>query len=75
MTIWLHGNRLFMVCEVPENFDPSTDYQSYTQDPTCQKWDSLMKAYQQKVPTAKEGEWWSTMEEVFDLSSQVDALA
>eukprot|EP00243_Klebsormidium_subtile_P012832 TRINITY_DN8054_c0_g1_i2.p1 TRINITY_DN8054_c0_g1~~TRINITY_DN8054_c0_g1_i2.p1 ORF type:complete len:120 (+),score=2.65 TRINITY_DN8054_c0_g1_i2:273-632(+) len=74
MTIWLHGNSLFMVCEVPESFDPSKDYQTYTTNAICQKWDTLMKSYQQRVPAAEEGEWWANMQEVFDLNTQLKAL-
>lgn len=63
-----------MTCEVPESFDPSKDYQTYTADAICQKWDTLMKRYQQRVPAAKEGEWWANMQEVFDLNTQLKAL-
>jgi hypothetical protein len=29
-----------------------------------------MRTLQERAPEARAGEWWATMEEVFDLSSQ-----
>lgn len=68
MRIFLHGNRLFMIFEADDSFDPSRDFQSYTQTARCREWDELMRTFQQQVPGAREGEWWTPMEEVFDLS-------
>lgn len=68
MRIFLVGNRLFMVFEAPESFDPFRDFQRYTANPKCREWDEFMRTFQQRVPFAREGEWWTPMEEVFDLS-------
>ncbi len=67
MKIFLLGTRLFMYFEAPEGFDPSRDYQSYAKDPRCRAWDELMRAFQRRAPGAKEGEWWASMVEIFDL--------
>ena len=69
LTIFLHGNRLFMYCEAPDGFDPARDYQGYTEDPRCREWDALMRRYQRQVPGAPGGSWWAPMEPVFDLGS------
>ena len=69
MRIWRSGARLFMVYEAPDDFDPARDYQSYTNDPRCREWDELMRTYQKPIPgaAAREGEWWSEMELVFEI--------
>ena len=60
-----------MYFEAPPGFDPATDYQAYTEDPRCREWDDLMRTFQQKVPEAKEDEWWPTMELVFDMQLHI----
>lgn len=69
MRIYLHGNRLFMYAEAGAGFDAGRDYQRYTSHPRAREWDDLMRTYQQRVPAASPGEWWSPMELVFDLES------
>ena len=69
MKIFLHGNRLFMYLETPDDFDLERDFQRYTEaSPRAAEWDALMREYQAPVPGAKAGEWWAVMEEVFDLN-------
>jgi L-rhamnose mutarotase len=34
-------------------------------DPATQKWWSFCEPCQSPIPTRKEGEWWASMEEVF----------
>ena len=68
MKIFLLGTRMFMYLEVPDDFDPATDFQSYTDSsPRAKEWDELMRDFQSQAPEAKEGEWWAGMEEVFDI--------
>ena len=66
MRIWRGGTRLFMVVETDDDFDPSR-YQTYASNPRTQEWDALMRSFQRPTPFAKPGEWWSPLEEVFDL--------
>lgn len=66
MRIWRGGTRLFMVVETDDDFDPAR-YQSYASDPRTREWDALMRTFQQPAPFAKPGEWWTPLEEVFDL--------
>lgn len=70
MRIWISGTRLFMTYDAPEGFDPARDYQAYAAKPRVQEWDALMRTFQGRVPAAREGEWWSAMECVFDLDAQ-----
>lgn len=68
MKIFLHGRRLFMYLEAPDEFDLERDFPSYmAQSPRAQEWDALMREFQERVPGARANEWWSPMEEVFDL--------
>lgn len=69
--IFLHGNRLFMYAEAPDDFDPATAYQGYTASAKAAEWDGLMRRCQQRVPEAPEGMWWTPMELVFDLAAQL----
>lgn len=69
MRIFRLGCRLFMVFEAAEGFDPARDYQRYAEDPRCREWDELMRHYQRRAPGSQEGQWWASMELVFDLAS------
>ncbi|MBR91670.1 MAG: hypothetical protein CL903_02600 [Dehalococcoidia bacterium] len=67
MEIFRSANHLFMYCLVGDNFDPNNDFpQQAKSNPKSIEWNKLMKKYQQKVPTAKENEWWSPMTLAFD---------
>jgi len=69
MKIFLKGRRLFMYLETIDNFNPETDFPKYLEnDPKCKEWDSIMCKFQEKVPEANEKEWWTTMDEVYNLA-------
>jgi L-rhamnose mutarotase len=59
MRIWISGTRLFMTYDAPEGFDPARDYQGYAAQPRVREWDELMRTFQRRVPTARDGEWLS----------------
>jgi L-rhamnose mutarotase len=68
MEIYLIENRLFMIMEVDNSFDPVAKAKA---DETCsevQKWETLMWEFQQALPWAKEGEKWLGMEKIFQLA-------
>jgi L-rhamnose mutarotase len=67
MRIFRGGTRLFMIFETDDGFDPARDYQSYTRDPKTREWDELMRTFQKPAPFAKPGEWWTELEEIFDM--------
>ena len=57
-----------MYIETEDSFDPAADFQAYTEaSPRAREWDELMRGFQVQVPGAKEGEWWASMEEAFDI--------
>ena len=68
MRIFLLGRRLFMYCESVDGFDPASDFARCNDDPTYRRWDELMRGLQERVEEARPGEWWATMDLVFDLN-------
>ena len=68
MKIFLIGRRLFMYMEAVDGFDPDRDFPKLNELPRYREWDVLMSSMQERVPEAREGEWWAPMEEVFDLN-------
>jgi L-rhamnose mutarotase len=67
MLIYLVGTRLFMYFEAPDSFDPERDFQKFADTKRGAAWDRLMRQFQQRIPHAKSGEWWTPMDLVFDL--------
>ena len=67
LRIFLHGRRLFMYIEAPDDFDIARDFQKYTENDRAKQWDELMRKFQVKVPGATPEDWWAPMKEVFDL--------
>ena len=71
--IWISGNHLFMIVVADDNWDPS-NLQKYAMTSAGKEWDELMRAYQQPVKEAREGEWWSQMSLVVDLDADSKKL-
>ena len=68
MDIYLIGNRLFMAIDTVDDFDPVHDFPRHLEiHPRCREWDVLMRNFQERVPETEPGEWWATMEQVFEL--------
>ena len=73
MLIYRLGRRMFMHMTTTDDFDPARDFARYVeQNPRAAEWDELMRTFQERVPEAAEGEWWASMECVFDLRDHVD---
>ena len=67
MEIYRTGNRLFMIMETDEQYDPAVKAAMDNANPVVQKWETLMSSFQQALPWAAEGEKWVTMKKVFEL--------
>ncbi len=67
MQIYLTGNRMFMIMEVDDTFDPVKKAEMDANNPKVQEWENLMWDYQQELPWAKSGEKWIELEKVFQL--------
>jgi len=63
-TIFHHNNQLFAYFEyVGDDFE--ADMQKMADDPKTQEWWEWMMPMQEPLATRAEGEWWTTMLEVF----------
>ncbi len=69
MKIWLKGRSLFMFLQVLDHVHPQKDLMKYIElHPKCKEWEELMGTFQEPVPAALDGEKWTYMEEIFELS-------
>ena len=63
----LDGTEIQTFVYKPDDFDPATDFQGYTeQAPKANEWNDLMMTYQQKVKEAGPEDWWTPGKLVFD---------
>lgn len=67
MQIYLTGNRMFMIMEVDETFNPERKAEMDASNPKVQEWERLMWEFQQALPWAKPGEKWIQLEKIFEL--------
>ncbi len=67
MQIYLTGNRLCMMMEVDDSFDPIKKAQMDAGNPKVQEWETLMDTFQLRLPWAKNDEKWIMMEQIFKL--------
>ncbi len=69
MEIYRSGNRLFMIMEVAETFDPVAKADADAANPKVQAWEQLMWQFQQPLPWATNGEKWIDMKRIFKLDT------
>lgn len=67
MEIYRTGNRLFMIMETDETFDPEKKADADANNPKVQEWETLMWKFQQPLPWASDGEKWVAMKKIFQL--------
>ena len=70
MEIHRCGNRLVMVMETAEHFDPGTKAAADAADPAVIAWEALMDRYQQRLPWAPPETKWLEAERIFALTEQ-----
>ncbi|HUH27943.1 L-rhamnose mutarotase [Gelidibacter sp.] len=69
LEIYLVENRLFMIMEVNESFSFEKKDEMDANNPKVQEWERLMWQYQQALPTAKDGEKWLLMDQIYQLKA------
>lgn len=70
MEIYLIANRLFMIMEVNDTFDPVSRAEKDAKNEKVQLWEKMMWKYQQQLPWAKADEKWLPMDLIFKLTEQ-----
>jgi L-rhamnose mutarotase len=70
MDIYRSGNRLVMLMETAEHFDPAAKAAADAADPAVIAWEEAMDRYQQRLPWAPPGAKWIEATRIFALSEQ-----
>ena len=70
MEIYNVGNRLFMIMETADDFDPEAKAKADQNNTKVQEWESLMDNFQKRFPFAKEDQKWVQMNRIFSLNEQ-----
>ncbi|MBN1952759.1 MAG: L-rhamnose mutarotase [Bacteroidales bacterium] len=68
MQIYRWKNRMVMLLETVDDFDPEKDFKRLGKLSRQQDWEKLMDRYQEKLTGANEGDKWQIMNEIFNLS-------
>jgi L-rhamnose mutarotase len=70
MEIYRSGNRLVMVMETDESFDPARKAAADAADPAVVAWEALMSTMQRPLPWAEPGIKWIEAPRIFSLDEQ-----
>lgn len=70
LEIYLIGNRMFMIMEQGDNFDPEAKVQRDAANEDVTAWDALMRTFQKTLPFGPEGSTWLEMERIYSLTAQ-----
>lgn len=65
MEIYRIENRLFMIIEVDDSFSFGNKEKEDAKNVKVQEWEQLMWQYQKALPSAKPGEKWLLMKNIF----------
>jgi L-rhamnose mutarotase len=67
MQIYLLGTRLVMIAELEDGSDLLSAFATrMASNPRVAEWERLMMSLQRPAPGARQGEWWTAMERVFE---------
>jgi L-rhamnose mutarotase len=69
MEIYRVENRLFMIMETSDDFDPEKKAAAEAAEPKAAQWEDLMWKYQKALPGSAPGEKWRAMDLIFDFKS------
>ena len=72
LKIFLRDRRMFMYMTTTDDYDPSKKVEGdLATDPRVEEWNRLMNSFQEPAAEAAPGEWWASMDQVFDLAEHV----
>ena len=67
MQIYIHGNRLFMICDTVDDFDWEKDNARLATLPRQAEWEAYVAQFQGCDPNAPSTAKWQLMERIFKL--------
>lgn len=67
MQIYIHGNRLFMICDTTDEFDWEKDNARLAALPRQAEWEAYVARFQGCNPNAPSTAKWQLMERIFKL--------
>ena len=67
MEIYRLDNRLFMIVDVPDDFDWDEQMSRLATLPRQAEWEEFVSKYQKSSPDASSNEKWQMMEKIFGL--------
>lgn len=70
MEIYHVANRLFMIIETEDDFDPDAKAEADQNNSKVRQWEALMDTYQKRLPFANDGQKWVPMDQIFSLKKQ-----
>lgn len=70
MQIFRSGNRLVMLMDVTDAFDPAAKARADASDSDVVAWERLMDDFQQRLPWAEPAQKWVPATLIFDLADQ-----
>lgn len=73
LEIFRSGDRLVMLMEVGDDYDPAAKATRDAADPRIQAWEDLMWRFQKPLPGSAPGEKWREAGQIFALSAAVGA--
>ena len=75
MEIYRIGNRLFMVMDVDDHFDPDAKAVADAANPKVQAWETLMQDFQQALPWSNGKVEWMEMDLIYKLTDAAADVA
>ncbi|WP_242107180.1 L-rhamnose mutarotase [Luteimonas aquatica] len=72
LEIYRAGDRLLLIMDVGEDFDPAAKAAADAANPQVRAWEDLMWRFQKPLPGAAPGEKWKPMQRIFSLSHSRD---